>query len=108
MFSFSPYSTLVEFNDETIDPAIRKRVNEWIEDIFSVISYDPSFVMTERFLSILSGKTKKDVIKLLTEIFVFFLRSLNMDISETKASLYTGFILKEVEKKVKELRLETI
>lgn len=64
--------------------------------------------MTERFLSLLAGKTKKDITRLLTEIFVFFLVSLHMHISEAKASLYTDFILKEVEKKVKGLKLEVV
>ena len=105
---FPAYDSPIEFDDETIEPAIRKRINEWIEDTFSIISYDPSVVMTERFLSVLNGKEKKDLTKLLAEIFIYFLLSLNIRISETKASLYTEFILKEVEKKIKWLKLEAI
>lgn len=65
-FALKAFSTPVEFDDETIDPVIRKRINEWVEDIFTVVSYDPSVVMTERFVSILTGKEKRDVIKLLS------------------------------------------
>lgn len=107
-FQFPVYETPVEFDDETIEPPIRKRINEWIEDIFAIIGHDPSTVMTERFLRILGWKEKKDLTKLLAEILMFFLISLNIHIAKDKASLYTEFILKEVEKKLKDLELEKI
>ncbi len=107
-FTLQAFSSPVEFDDETIDPVIRKRINEWVEDIFTVVSHDPSVVMTERFISILTGKEKKDVIKLLSGILIFFLLRINVHISPEKASLYTEFILKEVEKKLKLLKLEKI
>ena len=105
---FTPFMSPVEFDDQTLDPAIRKRINEWVEDIFTVVSFDPSVIMTERFMSILGGKEKKDIIKLLSGVFIFFLLRLNINISGEKASLYTEFILKEVEKKLKTLKLEAI
>lgn len=107
-FILPAFSAPVEFDDETIDPAIRKRINEWIEDIFTIVSFDPSIVMTDRFLHILTGKEKKDVVKLLSGVLIFFLLRVNVHISAEKASLYTEFILKEVEKKLKELKLERI
>ena len=73
-----------------------------------MVSHDPSVVMTERFISILTGKEKKDVIKLLSGILIFFLLRINVHISPEKASLYAEFILKEVEKKLKLLKLEKI
>ena len=105
---FTPFMSPIEFDDQTLDPAIRKRINEWVEDIFTVVSFDPSVIMTERFLWILGGKEKKDVIKLLSGVFIFFLLRLNINISGEKASVYTEFILKEVEKKLKTLKLESI
>lgn len=107
-FQFPAYSTPVEFDDETLEPLVRKRINEWIEDIFTIIGHDPSVVMTDRFLDILSSKEKKHLVKLLAEILVFFLASINIHINEARASLYTEFILKEVEKKLKLLKLEKI
>ncbi|MDD2892217.1 MAG: hypothetical protein PHQ95_04580 [Candidatus Gracilibacteria bacterium] len=107
-FTLSPFASPVEFDDQTIDPAIRKRINEWVEDIFTVVSHDPSVVMTERFLQILSSKEKHDVVKLLSGVLIFFLLRVNVHITAEKASLYTEFILKEVEKKLKELKLERI
>lgn len=106
-FRFAPFAEPVEFNEETIDPSIRKRVNEWIEDIFAIISHDPSTIMTERFLEILTNKSNKHLVALLAEILIFFLSSVNMRISPEKAALYTDFILGEVEKKTKNLKLET-
>lgn len=105
---FSAYSTPVEFDDETLEPLVRRRINEWIEDIFTIISHDPSVIMTARFLEILSSKEKKHLTKLLAEILIFFLASLNIHINEVRASLYTEFILKEVEKRIKTLNLEKI
>ncbi|MDD5377070.1 MAG: hypothetical protein PHH16_03050 [Candidatus Gracilibacteria bacterium] len=107
-FAVTPFASPVEFDDQTIDPAIRKRINEWVEDIFTVVSFDPSVIMTERFLYILGSKEKNDVVKLLSGVLIFFLLRVNVHISGDKASLYTEFILKEVEKKLKELKLEGI
>lgn len=108
IFVLTAFTSPVEFDDQTIDPAIRKRINEWVEDIFTVVSHDPSVVMTERFLHILGSKEKNDVVKLLGGVLIFFLLRVNVHISGDKASLYTEFILKEVEKKLKALKLEGI
>lgn len=107
-FHMRVYDVPVTFDDETIEPVIRKRINEWIEDIFTIISHDPSVVMTERFIAALDKKEQKDISKLLSEILIFFLGSINIHISSEKASSYTQFILKEVGKKVKALKLEGI
>lgn len=106
--SFAPYESPQEFDDQTLEPIIRKRINEWIEDIFSIISYDPSSVMTDRFKHILWGKEKKGLVQFLSQIFIFFLRSLNIHISENKSVLYSDFILEQVEKKIKNIQLESI
>jgi hypothetical protein len=107
-FNMRAYDAPIVFDDETIEPAIRKRINEWIEDIFTIISHDPSVIMTERFISVLDKKEQKDISKLLSEILIFFLSSINIHISHEKSSSYTQFILKEVGKQVKALKLEGI
>lgn len=107
-FNLDPFESPIEFDDQTVDTSIRKRINEWVEDIFTVVSHDPSTVMTERFLHILAGKEKKDVIELLWATLIFFLLRVNVHISLEKASIYSDFILKEVAKKLKKLQLESI
>lgn len=97
-----------DFNEETLDPRIRTRINEWIEDIFAVVSHDPSTIMTERSLRLLGGKAKKNVVAFVSEILVFFFRSLNIHITSEKASLYADFIIGEVKKKLGAIKLETI
>ncbi len=107
-FTFRAFSSPVEFDDETIDPAIRKRINEWVEDIFTVVSHDPSVIMTQRCIDILQRKENQNIIQLLSHIFIFFLLKINVHISLDRATVYTEFILKEVEKKLKSLKLESI
>ncbi len=107
-FVLGAFSSPVEFDDETIDPAIRKRINEWVEDIFTVVSHDPSVVMTQRFMDILRGKENKGIIHLLSGILIFFLLRVNVHISPERATVYTEFILKEVEKKVKSLQIKSL
>ena len=107
-FSFEAYATPLEFDDETLEPVIRKRINEWIEDIFAIVSHDPSSVMTGRFLKLLANSEKHDLVRLLSEILVFFLRALNIHISTSRSALYSEFILQEVEKKLRKVPLEEI
>lgn len=105
-FDFVPPKESIPFDENTIDPVVRKRINEWIEDIFAVISHDPSSILTDKFLKLLSSKTKRDCSEFIAEILTFFLSSINIEIEKNKSILYADFILGEVQKKLKGLDIE--
>ncbi len=98
---------LIKFNEDSLDPAIKKRINEWVDDIFSIISFDPSVIVTQKFLSFYNAN-KDTMTNLLVSIITFFLYELNIIIDKNKAFLYCSFILWEVKRKVSEVKLEEI
>lgn len=100
---------IIEFDDNNINEAIKNRINEWIEDIMNVISFDPSTIVTKKFLDLINdNESRKIIINFLSGVFVFFLFSLNMSISKDKAFLYWDFILEEVKKRLLSIKLEEI
>lgn len=100
---------VVEFDDNNINLELKKRINEWIEDIINVISFDPSSIMTEKFLHLLDDKKNKEpILNYIAGVFIFFLHDLNIYISKEKAMLYSGFILKEVVDKLNSITFEII
>lgn len=99
-FEYTPSFEAVNFDENNLDPVIRKRINEWIDDIFSVISFDPSIILSRKFSLMLSSPLNKDITASIAEILIFFLSSLRISISSQKALLYSEFILGEVRKKI--------
>lgn len=101
--------SVIEFNDSNLDEAIKWRINEWIWDIISIISFDPSSIITNKFLSQVHNSENRDiVINYLASVLTFFLFDLNIVISKDKAFQYSEFILSEIIKKLKSLKLEEI
>lgn len=105
-FVYTPSMTPIEFDENSLDPTIRTRINAWVEDIFAVIGYDPSVILTEKFLHIASTKARKDVVHFMSAVLIFFLGSIHINISEEKSRLYAEFILGEVRKNLEWLKLE--
>ncbi|MDD2487581.1 MAG: hypothetical protein PHS92_04375 [Candidatus Gracilibacteria bacterium] len=99
---------IIEFNEESLDPLLRKRINEWIEDIYSVISFDPSSIISKKFLTIIGKKEKEVFINMLCSVLTFFFYELNIAIPKDIAFKYSDFILGEIKKKVESLKLEEI
>lgn len=95
-----------EFNEDNLDLKIRNRINEWIDDIYTIITLDPSYILTKRSSEILEKWEKKEIIKLISKIFIFFLNSLNFEISEKKALLYSDFIAWEIKNKLDKIVFE--
>jgi hypothetical protein len=50
----------------------------------------------------------KNVINYISSVFMFFLNSININISERKSFTYSEFILSQVKKKIESLELEEI
>lgn len=104
---YTPTKEIIEFNDNTIDTNIKERINEWIEDIISVVSFDPSNIVTNKFLNLIK---EQEINILVTNyfawVFSYFLLWLNIVISKEKAFLYSKFLLWEIIKKMKYLQID--
>lgn len=122
--NYVPTKEVIEFRDNNLHDAIKWRINEWVEDIINIISFDPSNIIIAKFLDLVENKNiekddefentenqiivdkKELILKYLASILTFFLLSLNITISKNKAMLYADFILWEIIKKMKEIKLD--
>jgi hypothetical protein len=55
VFLYQKTEELIEFSEDNIDKKIRTRVSEWIEDIFYVLTFDPSSIKTKRLIKIIEN-----------------------------------------------------
>lgn len=106
LFSYTPRAEVEEFHDGSIDEALRKRINEWIEDMEDVITLEPSSVASLKTIDLL--KSDDSVITFTANVFTFFLKEVNIHIPPAKAISYSEFIVSELEKTLKSISFEKI
>ena len=94
----------IEFSDLNKD--IRARITSWIEDIYDSVVIEYSSLMTKRLVDLLDKEEK--IIDFIALVFWFFLKDINIQISEKEAKNIAEFIVSEVLKNLKTLKLEKI
>ena len=100
-FDFTIPDEPQNFHPEHIPEQIRNRINNWIDDMHSVVRLEASSIITERSLwLIIYDTTIRDFTR---DTLMFFFWELNYIISSSTAESYTDFILKELEKTFKEI-----
>ena len=90
-----------EFHPDNIPEPVRARINDWIEDLHTVIQLEASSIITERSLRLIIYDTK--IREFIKTTLMFFFSELNYAISDSTAQNYTDFILKELEKTHKDI-----
>ncbi len=100
-FEFIIQDALQVFHPESIPTQIRTRINDWIEDMHSVIRFEVSSIITERSLRLIIYDTT--IREFTRETLIFFFSELHYTLSQSTAESYTDFILKELEKTFKEI-----
>ena len=95
------------FNDNNLNSQIKNRINFWVEDIIDSVSIEYSNLKTKKLINLLNKK-HQPIIDYTALIFIFFLKELNIDISEKKAQNISEFIIWEVEQSIKKLKIEEI
>ena len=87
------------FQEDAIPERVRQRINEWILDMHSVISFEVSSLIMERTLRlVLYDERVRDFTR---SVFIFFFDELNIEMSSKTAESYSEFILSELEKTLK-------
>ena len=97
---------LIIFEDKTLDPQVKNRINNWIEDIVDSVSIEYSSIMTKRLINYL--ETDERIINFIANVFIFFLKNINVKIEASKAKNIAEFIVGEVLSKIKKLKLEEV
>lgn len=101
VFQFSLPSKREQFDPYNIPQSLRNRINEWIEDMHTVLSLEASSIIMERTLRLVVYE--ESIRTFLREVLIFFFSELHYDISEKTAESYWDFILSELEKTLKSL-----
>jgi hypothetical protein len=71
-----------------------------------IVSIEYSSVMTERLIE--KFKSNDYTVIFTSQVFTFFLKEINITITENKSFNISEFILNEVEKSLKKLEIEEI
>lgn len=105
-FEYDSPVEVVVFDDENIDDVIKNRINAWIEDIIDIVTLEHSSIMVERVQKNLG--VDDDILIFTRQVFAFFLRELNIEITDIKAQNIAHFILSETLKSIGQLEVEKI
>jgi len=97
---------IVNFDDNNLDENIKRRINFWVEDIIYIVTIEYSSILTEKLIE--KFKENNNLYFFLKKVFYFFLKQINIHISENKLSWISEFILSEIEKQIKNLKIEKI
>lgn len=94
-----------DFNDNKIDPKIKNRINNWVEDMIDSIKIEYSIIQTKKLKNLLKDDDKI-ILNYISKIFSFFLKEININISKTTSENISEFILNELKKWLNKLKLE--
>jgi hypothetical protein len=86
---------------------IKYRINYWVEDIIDSISIEYSSIQTKKLKSLLETNNII-LVSYTSKIFSFFLKEININISQEKAENISEFILNELKKSIDNLKIEQI
>lgn len=95
-----PSQQAIEFNDETLPEDVKKRINDWIEDIFDVVTADPSHVLLHKLREMISHPESNSLRDSFSSVLIFFFSALNIRLQRSVAVVYADFILSQVQKKL--------
>lgn len=100
----APETERTAFDPNKLRPDFRDRINEWIADVFLVATKDPSYVLTDKFLSdIASPKLREAFVSSSESVLTFFFKTKNVDVPAHEARALSAFLLKELETRISKI-----
>lgn len=97
----------IEFDDNHLPEEIKNRINYWIEDIIDSITIEFSSIQNKKLLETLE-KDEKIIINYTILVFMYFLNDLKIKSNQNKLKNIAEFIITEVIKSLKKLKIEEI
>lgn len=97
----------IEFDDSNLDLEIKNRINYWVEDIENSITFEYSNLQLKKLTNQIK-ENDNDLVEYFMLIFSFFLKEININISESKAKSICEFIIWEIKKSLKKYEIEEI
>ena len=106
-FNYNTKDIVKEFDDSNIDKEIQDRISLWVQDITDSVSLEYSSIQTQKLKELLI-KDNTLLLNYTSKVFSFFLREININITEKKSRNISEFILSEVKKSINKLEIENI
>jgi hypothetical protein len=106
-FEYKIQKEEINWNDNNIDIKIRNRINSWVEDINLSIKIEYSEIQTLKLKELLI-KNEEILINYISKVFVFFLKEINISITNKKSENIAEFILSEIKKNINKLKIEDL
>ena len=113
-FNYKITTEKLKFDDHKIDIEIQNRINSWIEDIIDITLYDFWNIQLQKLITTYEENSnfikseQSSINSLWIIIFQYFFYNLNIDISNSKASSYVDFILNQIYKNIKKIKLDDL
>jgi hypothetical protein len=106
-FNYKSNNINQKFDDNNIDIEIKNRINLWVEDIIDSVTIEYSYIQTKKLKQLLI--TDENILLDYTSIvFTFFLKELNISITEKQSKNISEFIIWEIKKEIEKLSIENI
>lgn len=108
-FEYVKTFEIIDFNDNSIDEEIKKRINYWIEDIHDIIWIEYSSLQIENVKKLFKNKSSfHQLWSFSTLVFQFFFQELHIHIDSKTANTYMEFILGQIFQKINEIPTEDL
>lgn len=98
---------IIYFDNNNIDIEVKNRINYWIEDIIDSVIIDYSSIQTLKIIDLLE-KDNNIIFSYIANILWFFLKWISINISKKQALSIADFIVNEVLKSIKKLKIEEV
>ena len=107
VFDYIKNENIENFDDSNMNPQIKDRINHWVEDITDSVTIEYSSLQTKK-LKVLLETDETILLNYTSKVFTFFLKEININISESKSNNISEFIISEVKKSIDKLEIENI
>jgi hypothetical protein len=99
---------IIAFNSGELPQKVQDRINYWIEDIIDCVTLEYSNIQTEKVITCLENDKNWIINDYISDILTFFLKNINIIISESEAQNVALFIISEVLKSIKKIKIEEV
>lgn len=101
LVSLVRYDEVTPFQDDRLDPSIRRWITEWVNLMEQFLLHEnSSLIMLQKIENMLHSSGEMQIKKAIAEFFVFFFSSRNVSMDMPTAESYARFIQKNILKSI--------
>jgi hypothetical protein len=85
---------MLTFSWDSLPSEIKERINAWVEDIHTIVLFNPSLVYTQRVIE--SIENSHELYRFTNAVFSYFLEWINIYIAPKTSKEYVNYICKKI------------